>query len=84
MNGLPPEAATFRVDGQQWTTLHELLAINAEVVDQWGLANAQLKSTKKLKAKPLRITRPSDPDPRSESKTDRVVTDPREIAAWFG
>lgn len=83
VNGLPPDAATWRVDGQQWTTLHELLALNAEVTDRWGLANAQLKSTKKLNAKPLRVPRPSDPRAEPERK-DRVVTDVAEIAAWFG
>lgn len=79
---MPPEAATWRVDGQQWTTLHELLALNAEVVDRWGLANAQLKSTKKLKAEPLRVPRPGEFD-QHDPKKDSVVTDPVEIAKWF-
>jgi len=81
VNGLPPEAAVWRVDGQQWTTLHELLALNAEVIDRWGHINAQLKSTKKLKSEPLRVTRPSD---KPEQSKDRVITDATEIAAFFG
>jgi hypothetical protein len=80
VNGLPPEAAVWRVDGRQWTTLHELLALNAEVTDRWGHINAQLKSTRKLKSEPLQIARPSD---KAERSKDRVITDVREIAAFF-
>ena len=72
------------MDGEQWTTLHELLALNAEVTDRWGHFNAQLKSTKRLKSEPLRVTRPGELGQQHKpDRSDRVVTDPTEIAAWF-
>jgi len=87
VNGLPPEAAVWRVGGQQWTTLHELLAIVAERIDAWGLANARLQAPKKaqkyLPESPLAVPRPGEGSANKESR-DRVVTDPREIAAFFG
>lgn len=67
VNGLPPESAVWRVDGQQWTNLHELLALNAEVTDWWGRFNAQLKSTKRLKTKPLHVPRPGEKEADRES-----------------
>jgi hypothetical protein len=88
VNGLPPEAATWRVDGQQWTTVHELLAALVERTDMWGLANARLKTGGKgLPNHPLRVPRPGEElrslDADGSEKKDRVVSDPREIAAWF-
>lgn len=83
VNGLPPEAAIWRVDGQQWTVLHELLAIGAERVDAWGLTSARMQASKKtqkyLPDKPLQIPRPGD----AEQEGDRVITDPGEIKAFF-
>ena len=81
LSGLPPEAATWRVDGQQWTTLHELLAINAELVDQWGLFGARMrvKHPEKLPKESLRIPRPGE---KSQQK-DEVITDAAAIAQFF-
>jgi hypothetical protein len=85
VNGLPPDAAIWRVDGQEWTVLHELLAINAERVDAWGLATVRMQASKKtqkfLPDKSLQIPRPGE---TTEQDADRVITDPKEIAAWFG
>lgn len=83
VNGLPPEAATWRVDGQQWTRRDELLAALVERVDQWGWANVQVQSGgKALKNyEPLQVERPTNPAERE--KKDRVVTDAREIAKFF-
>ena len=83
VNGLPPEAATWRVDGQQWTIQDELQAIALERIDHWGLVQARLaaspKAARALPTEPMRVPRPGE---KQESK-DRVVTDPREIAAFF-
>jgi hypothetical protein len=85
VNGLPPEAAISRVDGQQWTSLHELLATTLERVDAWGLINARLQAPKKaqkyLPCSPLEVPRPGEAAAREAR--DRVVTDPAEIAAFF-
>jgi hypothetical protein len=85
VNGLPQEAATRRVDGWQWTVQEELLAMLLERVDTWGLANARLAADSKTRralsdAKPIEVPRPGKAPKESR---DRVVTDPREIAAFF-
>jgi hypothetical protein len=86
VNGLPPEAAVWRVDGQQWTTLHELLALQAELIDQWGLLGARIQTGGKgLPKKGLQIPRPGEAARTEQvAKDDRVVTDPAEIARFFG
>ncbi len=94
LSGLPPEAATWRVDGQQWTTLHELLAIQAEVMDQWGLFGARMRveHPEKLPEESLRIPRPGarsgnegsdEPQNKEAPKKDRYQKS-RERAAFFG
>jgi hypothetical protein len=88
VNGLPPEASTWRIDGQQWTTLHELVAVLIERTDMWGLTSARIKTGGKgLPKHPLRVPRPGEDTPSralpESDKRDRVVTDPKEIAAWF-
>jgi hypothetical protein len=84
VQGLPPEAATWRVDGQQWTLHEELLAIIAERVDTWGLFQTRLRVAQKhqglLPKEPLRIPRPGEAD----ATKDEVITDAAEIARWFG
>jgi hypothetical protein len=82
LNGLPPEAGVWRVDGQQWTTLHELLAMNAELTDQWGLFGARMrvKHPEKLPKEGLRIPRPG----AKSTQKDELITDAAEIARWFG
>ncbi len=88
VNGLPPEAAIYRVDGQQWTTRDELLALAIERIDHWGLSAAYLGSDKKfhknLPDKPLVLPRPGEKQREGRDERDRVVTDAREIAAFFG
>jgi hypothetical protein len=63
------------------------MAITAERVDAWGLTNARMQASKKtqkfLPNKPLQIPRPSEAA-SEEQERDRVITDPQEIAAWFG
>ena len=58
----------------------------AERVDAWGLTNARLHAPKKaqkyLPDAPLEVPRPGAIAAKEER--DRVVTDPREIAAFFG
>lgn len=90
VNGLPPEAATWRIDGQQWTTLHELVSVVAERIDLWGLTSARIATRGKIGSTqhPLRVPRPGESNQSygpvgSDSKKDRVVSNPREIAAWF-
>jgi len=83
IKGLPPEAATWRIDGQQWTLHDELLAVLIERVEMWGYAQAHLSADKKarrlLPEKPFQVPRPgAKPDTE-----ERVVTDPKEIAAFF-
>lgn len=84
LNGLPPDAAVWRVEGRQWTQHDEFLALIAERIDAWGLMNARLhvdkKQQKYLPKKALQITRPGD----REAKRDRVITDPKTIKAFFG
>jgi hypothetical protein len=83
LNGLPPEAAVWRVDGQQWTVRDELLAIVAERVDQWGLVQAHLHGEKKfrqsLPKEAIEISRPRE----AHEQKDEVITDPRVIEAFF-
>lgn len=88
VNGLRPEAAIFRVGGQQWTTQDELLSIAIERIDHWGLYAAYMGSDKKfhkhLPDASLLIPRPGEETRSERDERDRVVTDPREIAAFFG
>lgn len=83
INGLPPDASIWRVEGQQWGNREELLALVLERIDAWGLLQARLASDKKfhkyLPDKPIEITRPGE----QKETRDHVVTDPREIAAFF-
>lgn len=83
--GLPPEAAIWRVDGQQWTLAEELLAVIAERTDQWGLFHAYLQTDRKgrshLPDKPLEVPRPGDARP--DESTETVVTDVRVIQRFF-
>jgi hypothetical protein len=93
VNGLPPEAATWRVEGRQWTNRDELLAIVAERVDAWGLINARLHVDKKhqgqLPTSPLQISRPTrTPTPEDSTAGEKPKKDryqkSRERAAFFG
>lgn len=79
---MPPDAAIHRIDGQQWTTLHELLAINAEVMDQWGLIGVRMraKNPEQLPKESLRIPRPGT----APQQKDEVITDAAEISKFFG
>lgn len=83
--GLPPDAAINRVEGQQWGVPEEMLAQILERIDQWGLIAAYQGGNKKfnqgLPDKPLRVPRPGE---ERQETGDRVVTDPREIARFFG
>jgi hypothetical protein len=85
MVGLPADAAIHRVEGHEWTSLHELLALGVERNDHWGLAQAYLHSDKKfhrsLPDKALEVPRPGEKQKRDER--DRVVTDVAEIARFF-
>ena len=62
VNGLPTEAATRRIDGQQWTMQEELLAALVERVDSWGLHEAYRSTPKSfhkhLPDKPITVRRP--------------------------
>lgn len=94
MNGLPPEAAIWRVDGQQWTIRDELLAIAVERIDHWGLAQAYIHSNGKgLPSESIQLPRPSElaranapadqETPRGDQpKKDRYQKS-RERAAFF-
>jgi hypothetical protein len=92
ISGLPPEAATSRIGGQQWTVRDELLAVNAELADQWGLILARLHCKKGAldNYTPLRVQRPSEPGQRKSpppeqkqpEKKDRYQKS-RERAAFF-
>jgi len=83
MNGLPPEAAVWRVDGQQWTVRDELLVTTLERIDHWGLVQARLsanpKVAKHLPTKSMQLPRPGE----AQEAKDHVITDPRQIAAFF-
>jgi hypothetical protein len=86
VNGLPPEAAVGRVDGEQWTVRDELLATALERLDHWGLVQAHLNSSPKarktLPAKSMEVPRPGEAVEREAR--DRVITDPGQIAQFFG
>lgn len=86
VHGLPADAAINRVDGQEWTLIHELLAIAVERVDHWGLAQAYLHSTGKgLPSRSLSIPRPGEGvEPGPDRGNDRAITDPAEIKQFFG
>ena len=85
MNGLPPEAAIWRVEGQQWTVRDELMAILVERVDHWGLAQAHIHSTGKgLPSKSIEIPRPGAVRQQEREDRDKVITDPKVIAQFFG
>jgi hypothetical protein len=89
VHGLPPEAAIWWVDGQQWTVRDELLAQAVERIDGWGRMNALLHGDKKLRKalpkKPLEVPRPGalakgKPERRQRR---RVTTDSDEADAFF-
>lgn len=80
---MPPEAASNRIDGQQWTLTEELIAVLVERVDVWGLYQARLQTAPKhqehLPKESLRLPRPGE-----AAQQDEVITDAAEIARWFG
>lgn len=84
LNGLPPDAAVWRIEGRQWTQHDEFLALIAERIDAWGLMNARLhlekKKQKYLPKEALQITRPGE----QTDKRDRVITDAAAIKKFFG
>lgn len=63
MNGLPPEAAVFRIDGRRWTLRDEISALTLEAVDRWGWVLARLKVDPKhhgkLPDRPISFPRPA-------------------------
>lgn len=86
VQGLPPEAATFRGDGPAWTQQDELLASAIEIVDAWGRqllsALVAVHGGKVRLPEPVRIKhadRAEAPEPQKE----KITTDPAEIAAFF-
>jgi hypothetical protein len=59
---MPADAATWR-NGVLWTDRDHLLALVAELVDQWGNVNAQVGGAKKSSLPdPIEITRPKRDD----------------------
>lgn len=85
MEGLSPDAAIHRVDGQRWTVRDELLALILERVDHWGLAQAHIQTRGKAKGlseKSMEVPRPGEAS--GAKGEDRVITDPKVIAAFFG
>jgi len=76
----------WRVEGQQWTVRDELFAQLLERVDAWGLTNARIQLPKKhqkyLPESSIQVPRPGDV--ANDRARDRVITDAREIAAFFG
>lgn len=85
VNGLAPEAAIYRVDGERWTSREELLAVAIERVDHWGLTQTYLNTDKKfhrhLPSDPLKIRRPGE---KEREQGAEVETDAAKIAAFFG
>lgn len=67
--------------------LHELLARNVEVTDQWGLVNVRMRAAKpdELPDEAVRIPRPwmKQDAPEDAPKKDRYQKS-RERAAFFG
>lgn len=75
VNGLPPDAAVFRVGGQQWTLRDEINAQILEAVDRWGWVSARLRVDPKhhrmLPDAPISVPRPrhdGEPDESPEEK----------------
>lgn len=70
-------AAVEQAEKAEWSTLHELLALNAEVADRGirqAMANAGVKSS--AIPKPLRIPRPGE----AAAQSDAIVMRPHELA----
>lgn len=81
VHGLPPEAATWRQDGDGWSQTDHFLAALIEYVDMWGRINAQPHYRRNSLPKPVQIDRPGRTD-KARPK-GRVITDPGELARWF-
>lgn len=80
VNGLPADAATWREDVFDRTD--ELLATLIERRDNWSRALLDALMHKKQIKAPGEITIPRPGT--EEAQRDRVITDPKEIAAFFG
>lgn len=72
-------AAVEQAEYAEWSTLHELLAINAEVADR-GIRQAMANAGVERSAipKPLKIRRPGE---KAEEESDAIVMRPHEFAA---
>jgi hypothetical protein len=71
VQGLPPEAATWRVD--RWTPAMDTAVFAVERADQWSRALYGLLAGKEHGVPgPLEITRPGDEPPESAAKPASV------------
>ena len=78
MEGLPPEAVTWRKDGLPFA--EELAAQQLERADAWARAQFEYGAGKRVRLPPpVVIERPGQALPEAP----KVETDPRVIAAWF-
>lgn len=81
VNGLPADAATFRDDGL-WTREEHLLADLLERQDAWSRSLFEaIRGVKRIEVlAPITVDRPGAAKQESQG---RVVSDPRELAAFF-
>lgn len=81
--GLPEDAAVWREEMGGWSRQDELAAVAVEATDFWGRVLAQMWGAKDHELPdPVRIEHP-DRVREAPAPKGNVVTDPREIAAWF-
>jgi len=87
IEGLPPRGAVHRAvdpDGWSWSTLEELVAIVAEVVDSGNRLFFSANSGKGAKIpSPIRIARPGRPTARHEEPEKKKKVSHTDVTAFF-
>ncbi len=74
---MPPEAAIWRIDGQQWTPVEALLAVAVERSDLWHQALWEMAARPHLKDPPKEMRHPGTVEiPRpGERRADIAAAD---------
>jgi hypothetical protein len=86
VNGLPPEASTWREDAPGWTNQDELVAVTAEIVGHLrDVTIAHLTGAKKIPPFERLLEHPDRPKPqakkrKSKGKGKRRLATPADLA----
>jgi hypothetical protein len=88
IQGLPPDAATWREDTPNWSQQDELVASLIETTAAWGnqmvSALIAVHGGKPQSIEPVRIEHPDRPMPEKPKPKKRRLATPADVAAQLG